>query len=226
MTSGVLNVDKPAGMTSAAVVGRVKRLLPRGTKVGHAGTLDPFATGVLVVLVGKATRLAEQFMSEPKQYEAAVKLGATTETLDPDSPEVIVPEAPVPSREQVETALKQFIGEIRQMPPAYSALKIGGKPAYALARAGKEVKLEPRPVRVYAMELLAYEYPRVDLRIDCGRGTYIRSIARDLGIALGSAGYLTSLRRTRVGPCLAAQAHRLEDLSAQALPALLLPAAI
>ena len=225
MTDGVLNIDKPAGISSAAAVSHVKRLLPRGTKVGHAGTLDPFATGVLVVLAGKATRLSERFMSEPKQYEATVKLGATTETLDPTSPEKPVA-GPSPTREQVEEALARFVGEIQQMPPAYSALKIGGRPAYALARAGREVKLEARPVKVYAIDLLGYDYPQVKLRIECGRGTYIRSLARDLGEALQSAGYLTALRRTRVGPCLAADAHRLDELSAQTLPALLTPAAM
>ncbi|HEX2971056.1 MAG TPA: tRNA pseudouridine(55) synthase TruB [Tepidisphaeraceae bacterium] len=210
--SGVINLDKSAGMSSALAVKRVKRLLLRKTKVGHAGTLDPFATGVLVILVGKATRLAERFMSEPKQYETTIKLGATTETLDPASAEIITPDAKPASQERVLEALQKFVGEIDQMPPVYSALKIAGQSAYKLARRGHEVKLESRKVRVYGIELMDYQWPLLQIRIDCGRGTYIRSIARDVGEALGVGGYLTALRRTRVGDCRAEQAAQIEDL--------------
>jgi tRNA pseudouridine55 synthase len=197
--SGILNIDKPPGVSSARVVAQVKRLLPRGTKIGHAGTLDPFATGVLLLLVGKATKLCERLMSEPKQYVATVKLGATTETLDPETPEVVRPGVVPVTREQIEHVLPRFIGEIEQMPPAYSALKIGGRPAYEMARKGETVELKPRPVKVYGIELLRFEWPELELTIDCGRGTYIRSIARDIGEVLGTAGYLTALRRTKVG---------------------------
>lgn len=197
--NGIINIDKPAGVSSARVVARVKRLLPRGVKIGHAGTLDPFATGVLLLLVGKGTKLCERLMSEPKQYVAIVKLGATTETLDPESPEMVTPGvAPLP-REPVEQVLPRFVGEIEQMPPAYSALKIGGRPAYELARKGEAVELKSRRVVVYGIELLKYEWPLVELKIDCGRGTYVRSIARDVGEALGVGGYLAALRRTKVG---------------------------
>jgi tRNA pseudouridine55 synthase len=196
---GILNIDKPAGLSSARVVARAKRLLPRGTKVGHAGTLDPFATGVLLLLVGKATKLCERLMSEPKQYLATVKLGATTETLDPETPEVVRAGVLPVTRERVEHVLPGFVGEIEQTPPAYSALKIGGRPAYQLAREGETVELKPRRVKVYAIELLRYDWPALELRIDCGRGTYVRSIARDVGEALGTDGYLTALRRTKVG---------------------------
>jgi tRNA pseudouridine55 synthase len=194
-------------------VARVKRLLPRGTKVGHAGTLDPFATGVLVLLVGRGTKLCERYMSEPKQYEATVKLGATTDTLDPEAPEVVKDGCEPPSEERVRAALARFVGEIEQVPPVYSALKLGGKAAYARARAGEEVKLGPRRVVVYGIEMLSCDWPLVRARIDCGRGTYIRAIARDLGESLGVGGYLTALRRTRVGDCLVNESATLEILT-------------
>jgi tRNA pseudouridine55 synthase len=203
---GVLNVDKPADLSSARVVSVVKRLLPRGTKIGHAGTLDPFATGVLLLLVGKATKLCERLMNEPKQYEATVKLGGTTATDDPESPETPTPGAAPVAPETVRAALAPLVGEVLQRPPAYSALKVAGRPAYKLARGGQVVELEPRRVRVYGIELLGYEWPVVTIRVDCGRGTYVRAIARDLGTALGVGGYLTQLRRTRVGPFAAADA--------------------
>ena len=215
----MINIDKPAGMSSAAVVGRVKRMLPRGVKVGHAGTLDPFATGVLVVLVGKATRLAERFMSEPKQYLATIKLGATTETLDPESEEIVTEGATARSREVVEEVLGRFVGELEQKPPVYSALKIHGKAAYRLAREGKAVELAARRVTVYGIELMGYEWPMVEVKIDCGRGTYIRSIARDVGEALGMGGYLVKLRRTRVGRFWSEGAVGLQDLEGRGVAA-------
>jgi tRNA pseudouridine55 synthase len=200
IAQGVLNIDKRAGVSSARVVGQVKRLLPCGTKIGHAGTLDPFATGVLLLLVGKATKLCERLMDELKQYEATVKLGATTPTDDPDSPESPTAGARPVSRDELYAAITPLIGEIEQRPPAFSALKVGGHRAYKLARAGKTVQLKPRAVRIYNIELLDYEWPFVHLRIDCGRGTYIRAIARDLGERLGVGGHLTALCRTRIGP--------------------------
>src|SRR5882672_9362599 len=133
---GILNLNKPAGISSAAAVAKVKRLLPPGVKIGHAGTLDPFATGVLILLIGKATKLCEKLMDEAKQYEATVKLGASTETLDPDSAEIIDKDAKPVARDVVEEALRKFVGEIQQMPPVYSALKVGGRAAYAMAREG------------------------------------------------------------------------------------------
>ena len=214
---GVINLDKPAGITSARAVGRVKRLLPRGTKIGHAGTLDPFATGVLLLLVGKATKRSESLMDSPKQYEATLKLGATTETLDLDSPEVSAPPIAPPDEQVFRDLLPRFIGEIQQLPPAYSALKINGRPAYELARKGKEVSLEPRTVRVYGIELIQYAWPFLSLRIDCGRGTYIRSLARDIGEALGTAAYLTALRRTRVGDYRAGDAVPLDAVLADGI---------
>jgi tRNA pseudouridine55 synthase len=215
--SGIINLDKPAGLSSARAVAHAKRLLPRKTRIGHAGTLDPFATGVLLLLVGAATRQCERLMDQPKQYEATIKFGATTPTDDPESPEqpwtAREPKlGPEPSREQIEAALPRFIGQIQQRPPAFSALKIAGRRAYDLARKGHEVKLEPRMVQVYGIELLEYDWPLLKLRIDCGRGTYIRALARDLGEALDTGGYLTALRRTRIGDFLVQNAVTLDTL--------------
>jgi tRNA pseudouridine55 synthase len=233
--NGILNLDKPAGISSARAVARVKRLLPRGTKIGHAGTLDPFATGVLLLLVGKGTKQCERLMGEAKQYETTIKLGAVTATLDPESPEepfrsgtgdppMLVANDVEPSfdnsphgrvaRATVEQLLPRFVGEIQQRPPAFSAMKVGGQRAYKLARSGETVELAPRAVHVYGIELLDYGWPFLHLRIDCGRGTYVRSIARDVGEALGVGGYLTQLRRTRIGPFDASAAVTIERLEA------------
>jgi len=212
--SGVINLNKPAGMSSARAVAAVKRKLPRGTKIGHAGTLDPFATGVLLLLVGKATRLCERLMDEPKQYEATVKLGSTTPTDDPESPEAPTPGAQPIELNRLTDAIQSFVGEILQRPPAFSAMKIGGRRAYDLARRGNAVALESRPVKVYRIDLLDYQWPFVRVRIDCGRGTYIRAIARDLGQTLGVGGHLTELSRTRVGPFTITDAIELDRLLA------------
>ena len=220
---GIVNLDKPAGVSSARAVDGVKRLLPRGTKIGHGGTLDPFATGVLLLLVGKATKACERLMDAPKQYEATVKLGATTPTDDPESPETATPGAAPVTRAAVEAALKPLVGEILQRPPVYSALKVGGRRACDLARAGAPVEKAARPVRVYGIELLAYDWPLARLRVDCGRGTYVRSIARDLGESLGVGGHLTRLRRTRVGPFTADQAVTRDVLAADGVAKHLTP---
>jgi tRNA pseudouridine55 synthase len=225
---GILNLDKPAGISSARAVDQVKRLLPRGTKIGHAGTLDPFATGVLLLLIGKATKACEPLMDAPKQYETTVRFGATTETDDPESPpqpwaprngEAIVR----PTQERIANALKRFSGTIMQRPPVYSALKQAGRPAYAIARKGGQVKLEPRPVKIYAIEILGYEWPDLRLRIDCGRGTYIRAIARDLGEELDVGGHLIQLRRTAVGEFRTENALSLEKLKETDVASVLLP---
>jgi len=214
---GIVNVDKPPGVSSARLVARVKRLLPRGTKIGHAGTLDPFATGVLLLLVGKATKVCERLMDSAKQYDAVIRLGATTETDDPET--TAIPWTPTgggelttPNRETVESALKAFTGQIMQRPPPYSALKVGGRRAYDLARKGHVVALQLRQVDVYRIELLDYTWPLLRLRIDCGRGTYIRAIARDLGEALDVGGHLAELRRTGVGKFRIQDAIRPETL--------------
>jgi len=221
--NGIINLNKPAGMSSARAVTAIKRRLPRGIKIGHAGTLDPFATGVLLLLIGKATRQCERLMDQSKQYEATVVLGATTATDDPESTVNATPGAQPVAREDLEAALKGFVGSILQRPPAFSALKVEGRRAYDLARRGREVVLEPRPIVVYGIELLEYQWPRVKLRIDCGRGTYIRAIARDLGEKLGVGGYLGALVRTRIGEFRLSESVTLDDLSRGAVDSYLVP---
>lgn len=225
--TGILVLDKPPGISSAGLLNRLKRFLPRGTKLGHAGTLDPFATGVLLALVGKATKRCESLMGSPKEYLTTVKLGATTPTLDPESPEDVSSTAggplPIPTREQVEAALATFSGSIQQIPPAFSAMKVAGRRAYDLARKGHIVALAPRPVTVYRLSLLRYEYPFVDLSMEVGRGFYVRSLARDLGQALHTTAYLTALRRTRVGPYDAKNAVSVAGLTPETLRTFLNP---
>ncbi len=208
--NGIINLDKPPGISSARAVTKVKHLLPRGTKIGHAGTLDPFATGVLLLLIGRGTKLCENLMDEPKQYETTLKLGATTATDDPASPERVTPDAHPVELDRIRHQLQGFVGLVPQRPPDYSALKIHGQRSYDLARKGLLTPAAPRQVRIDSIEILAYEWPLLKLRIDCGRGTYIRAIARDLGESLGVGAYLTELRRTKVGPYTAADAVTLD----------------
>jgi tRNA pseudouridine55 synthase len=213
--NGIIPIDKPAGISSAAAVARVKRMLPSRSKIGHAGTLDPFATGLLILLIGSDTKSCERFMDQPKQYEATIKLGATTPTLDPTVPEVVYPNtAPVPHG-NIQPTLDRFVGVIDQVPPIYSALKIGGRPAYARVREGEDVVLDARKVRVYSLELIDYTWPLLQIRVDCGRGTYIRALARDIGHMLGTSGYLSSLRRTRIGQFHVDEALNLDKLQAE-----------
>lgn len=203
--NGLLVIDKPSGLTSRDAVNRVQRWLPRGTKVGHTGTLDPLATGVLVVCVGAATRLADYVQAMGKSYTSRFRLGATSTSDDADGAVSEVPNAqPVP-QERIDGALAGFVGVIEQLPPSVSALKVGGKRAHELARKGEGVALAPRPVRIDAIRVTGYEWPFLDVEVDCGKGTYIRSIARDLGAALGCGGLVQTLRRTRVGPFAAGQ---------------------
>jgi tRNA pseudouridine55 synthase len=222
--SGVLNLDKPIGMTSRDAVDLVARPL-RGNKVGHAGTLDPLASGVLVVCVGAATRLIEYVQRLPKTYRTVVRLGARSDTLDADGRVVEAIDPPVPDEARVRDALAGQVGTIEQLPPQYSALKVGGRRAYDLARAGQEVELAPRPVRIDRVDLLSYAWPRLELEIDCGAGTYIRSIARDVGEALGCGGLVEVLTRTRIGPFTLADAVDPRTLPAAAIPGLLRPVA-
>jgi tRNA pseudouridine55 synthase len=210
--NGVINLDKPAGMTSAAAVGRVKHLLPSGTRIGHAGTLDPFATGVLLLLIGSATKASQSLMDQPKTYEATIRLGATTASDDPESEEIIIPDAREPTLDQIRAAAKLFVGTIPQVPPRFSAMKIGGRRAYDLARRNQPVELRARNVRIDAIEVIAWNPPHLEVRVDCGRGTYIRALARDLGQKLKSGGYLTQLRRTRLGRFTADRSISLERI--------------
>lgn len=213
VVSRFLNIAKPAGISSRAVVDQVVRVVG-DKRVGHAGTLDPAATGVLVIAIGKATRLVEYVQQLPKVYEAVFVLGATSNTDDAEGAIVETPNAVAPSRQQIETCLSAFVGEIVQRPPAFSAVKVAGKRAYDLARSGRIVELEPRVVRVDSIDLLDYQYPLVKLRIVCGGGTYIRSIARDLGQALGVGGLMRSLCRAAIGHFRLESAVPLDELAA------------
>lgn len=197
---GILVLDKPEGLSSSKALAPFRRL---SLKVGHAGTLDPFASGALLVLLGDGTRLSELAMALPKTYEARVRFGVRTDTLDPEG--AVVAEAdpgPVPPTE-LPAVLRRFVGDVEQVPPAFSALKVGGKRAYRLAREGKEPKLAARRVRIDEVTLLEECWPEAVLRVRCGRGTYLRSLARDLGEALGLPASLTALRRTHLGPLAA-----------------------
>jgi tRNA pseudouridine55 synthase len=207
---GLLVLDKPGGMTSRDAVDRAQRWFPRGTRLGHTGTLDPLATGVLVLAAGAATRLTEYVQAMPKTYRARVLLGACSDTDDADG--VVTPAAVdrPPDRDAVGRALPGFVGAIEQVPPAYSAAKVTGRRAYDLARRGEGVALRPRRVHVYGIDVLAYDYPRLELEVRCGKGTYVRSLARDLGERLGCGGLIEALRRTRVGPFDAAAALPLD----------------
>ncbi len=207
---GHLVLDKPGGITSRAALDRALRWFPRRTRMGHCGTLDPLATGVLVLCVGPATRLTEYVQDMAKTYHAGLLLGARSTTDDADGTVTPVAVDRPPDRETVLRQVQSFVGTIAQTPPAYSAARLSGQRAYNLARAGREVALQPRPVQIYRIEVLAYIYPRLQLEVDCGKGTYIRSLARDLGERLGCGALVETLRRTRIGPFTAAEALSLD----------------
>ncbi len=200
---GLLLVDKPAGITSHDVVDMVRRAYGERS-VGHLGTLDPFATGLLLVLVGRATRLSTFLEIEPKVYEAVISFGAETDT--DDSTGEVTRSAPPPSEADVRAAIVTLTGHIEQVPPAYSAKKVGGKRAYAAARAGEEMELAPASVVVHRWDVGRFAGDTLAATITCGGGTYIRALARDLGRLSGSAAHLASLRRTRIGKFAVADA--------------------
>ena len=215
--AGLLLVDKPVGPTSMAVCARVRGALkaggaPKRIKVGHGGTLDPLATGLIVVLVGPATKLCETIMAGEKRYKAEIDLSSTSPSDDLESEPVAVRVDHETTRTEIESVLPAFTGRIMQAPPAFSAMKIGGKRAYTLARAGRLDRLEPRPVQIHELAIVSYDWPRLVLDIRCGKGTYIRSLARDLGRSLGVGGMLSGLRRTAVGRFDVADATPLGDV--------------
>lgn len=220
--TGLLVIDKPLRRTSMDMCRIVRRRLvlggaPKRVKVGHGGTLDPLATGVLVILVGKATRLCEEVMAGAKVYETTIDFSATSPTDDLEGELTRVgvgTRTTPPTLEELRAACAAFTGVIQQRPPAYSAMKVGGKRAYRLARAGQEVTLAPRPVRIDAIEIKAFAWPLATLTITCGKGTYIRSLGRDLGAHLGVGGVLTALRRTRVGRWSIERSRTVESLPA------------
>jgi len=206
----VLLIDKPLDWTSFDVVRKLRRLV-RTKKIGHAGTLDPLATGLLILCTGKFTKRINEYMAQEKEYTGTITLGAYTPTYDLESEPVPQKDPAYVTPEMVsEVIATQFTGAIDQIPPAHSAIKVGGKRVYELARKGKEVTLEPRRVVIKAFEIIAYRLPVLEFRVVCSTGTYIRSLAHDLGGALGCGGYLSSLRRTRIGEFTVGQALTME----------------
>lgn len=201
--NGYLLVNKPKEWTSFDVVAKIRSEIRKRTgekiKIGHSGTLDPFATGLLVILVGKYTKQQDEFMKQDKVYEATFCLGATSSTGDPEGEITLSKEPKVPDTKKIKSVLDSFLGEISQMPPAYSAIKINGKKAYDLARAGKKVELKARKVRIYSIELLNYSWPKLDIQVKVSSGTYIRSLAVDIGAKLGCGAYCLALNRSQIG---------------------------
>ncbi len=223
---GFLNIDKPVGITSRAVVSGVQRVV-RPLKVGHAGTLDPLASGVLLVAIGPATRLVDYLQRMPKRYTGSFLLGHTSDTEDVEGHVTEVPDAPRPSVDEVRAVLRQLVGNISQRPPAYSALKIKGRRAYAMARRGERVELAPRTVLIHELTLKHYAFPELILDVCCGSGTYIRALGRDVAEALGSCAVMSALRRTAIGAFEVAAACAPDDLATvEAIRQKLLPAVL
>jgi len=213
--NGWIILDKPVGLGSTQAVGAVKRALREAgepkTKIGHGGTLDPLASGVLPIALGEATKLAGRMLDATKAYDFTIHFGEETDTLDLEG-DVIATSEVRPTREQIETILPHFTGPIRQVPPAFSALKVEGKRAYDLARAGELVELDARDVTIHEMQLIAFRADQITLSATVSKGTYIRSLARDIAQALGTVGHVTMLRRTRAGPFTLEQAISLDFL--------------
>jgi tRNA pseudouridine55 synthase len=210
----VILLDKPIDWTSFDVVKKV-RILTRISKVGHAGTLDPLATGLLIVCTGKFTKKINEYMGMEKEYTGTFTLGATTPTYDLESTPENLQDFTHLTAEQIHEATKQFIGPIMQVPPAHSAIKKDGKPVYLAARKGESVVLEPRPVTIHEFVIEKIELPIIHFKVVCSTGTYIRSLAHDFGAALGVGGYMSSLRRTRIGIFHVADAHDINSFEAE-----------
>jgi len=222
---GLLNLNKPSGVTSRRVVDQVVRLV-KPAKVGHAGTLDPLASGVLIVGIGPATRLVEYVQTMRKQYRATFLLGRSSTTEDVEGEITLHDDAPRPTLAALEQAGAKLVGENLQRPPAFSALKVSGRRAYALARAGQDVDLAPRPIQVHRLEITRYEYPELCLEVDCGSGTYVRSLGRDLAELAGTTAIMSALVRTAIGPFTLDRAVQPTELSGQTIEQHLLPAVL
>ncbi|MGZ3610723.1 MAG: tRNA pseudouridine(55) synthase TruB [Ktedonobacteraceae bacterium] len=196
---GIFNINKPTGITSHDVVAIIRKHLKQ-KRVGHAGTLDPLASGVLPICVGQATRVAEYLSESGKAYQAEIQFGTATDTYDAEGTITATTSTTELTLNRIEETIEQFRGPQMQYPPLYSAIKIEGQPAYKRARAGETIVLEPRPIIIYALEILAWNPPRLTLAVECSKGTYIRSLAHDLGTQIGCYAYLEALTRTRSGP--------------------------
>jgi tRNA pseudouridine55 synthase len=214
---GVLLVDKPTDHTSHDVVARLRGKLHM-RKVGHAGTLDPMATGLLIILLGKATRVSQYLISLDKDYEGTIELGKTTDSQDADGRVMETRPVPPLSEADVRTAMQTFLGDQYQTPPMYSAIKIDGVALYKMARKGEEVEREPRFIRIKAWDLLRFASPHIDFRLSCSKGTYVRTLAHDLGNKLGCGAHLSALRRTATDRFNVAQALTMEQIEALSLP--------
>ncbi len=208
---GIINFNKPTGITSAKALYKVRSITGQ-RKSGHAGTLDPGASGVLVLCLGKATKLVEAIMDQPKVYRATARLDVTSESLDSERPLIPVEVRDAPTLEAVQRCCESFEGVIEQVPPKISAIKVGGTPAYKRAAREEGMTLAPRTVKLYWIQLYAFDYPQIDFEVCCGRGTYVRALIRDLGAKLGTGGCLTSLVRQRVGPFTEHDAWSLQSL--------------
>jgi tRNA pseudouridine55 synthase len=215
MDDGILLIDKPAGMTSFGVVARVRRVLSlqqcKKVKVGHTGTLDPFATGLMILVIGKECKNAGQYSKLDKTYEATIRLGQTSTTGDPEG-EIADVSDKIPTRLEIEKMLEKFRGEITQRPPIYSAIKVNGQRAYKLARAGKPVEIPERQVTIYSLELIDYTYPELRIHAHVSSGTYIRTLAEDVGTALDIGAYCTQLRRISISEWNIAESQTLKNL--------------
>lgn len=213
---GILLVDKPSGWTSHDVVAKTRRILGdkshKKVKVGHTGTLDPMATGLLILVVGGYTKRAAEFSKLDKAYEAELTLGSVSDTADAEGKISHVSDTK-PSDKQIKETLDRFIGEIKQIPPAYSAIKVDGQRAYRAGRAGKKLKLEPRVINIYSIDGIKYEYPKISFTVSVSSGTYVRSLATDIGAKLGTGAYLSSLRRIKVGGYSVQDAHILTKIT-------------
>ena len=211
----IILIDKPAGLSSFGVVARVRRRLSmeagKKVKVGHTGTLDPFATGLLILLANKATKLSNQFLKLDKWYEATICLGKTSTTGDPEGEITEQNTEKIPTLEEVKAVVNQFVGQITQTVPVFSAVKINGQRAYQLARRGEAVSMPTRQIEIYSLEILSYNYPELVIRTHVSSGTYIRTLGEDFGKVLGVGAYLTALRRTQVGDYQIKNAVKLSD---------------
>jgi tRNA pseudouridine55 synthase len=221
--NGLLNVNKPPSWTSRDAVNRVARLC-QPAKAGHAGTLDPLATGVLVICVGQATRLIEYVQRMRKRYRATFLFGLTSETDDTEGTAALLPDAPKPTRKDIDGLLPRFVGAISQRPPAHSAIKVQGRRAYDIARRGDVVRLASRNVVIYSLNVVEYRYPSLELDIECGSGTYVRALGRDLAAELGTAAVMSALERTAVGGFHIADAVPTQELTFEAVTKYLQPA--